>query len=203
MTNFLQFIYSAILLGIGVWLGWYLNNRSQLKTQKNQHEFELKKLEIERTEPYEERLYNLKFEAYSHIWSECMECWIEFDNKQWLFKDNNTKSLLKARNNFSFEFGRKSITLEKSVVETIQYLIANFDQIIQNHAMLCSDDKNPEFRKFMREDTEKTKELLDKLINEIRKDLKVAEIEKTLSETFIPKELPDKKAPKSSQSAQS
>jgi len=193
--NFFQFIYSviysAILLGIGgigVVLGWYLNNRSQLKTQKNQHEFELKRLEIERTEPYKERLYDLKFEAYSHIWAECMKCWREFYHNQWLFKDGKTKLLLDALNGFSFEFSKKSITLEKSVVATIRDLLANFNSIILNHAMLCGNERNTESRKHMRKDTKKTEELLDKLVNEIRKDLQLPQIEKSLAEIFFPKE---------------
>ena len=190
--NFFQFIYSAILLGIGVWLGWYLNNRSQLKTQKNQHEFELKKLEIERTEPYKERIYNLKFEAYSHIWAKCIECWIEFFHKQWVFQDVNTSALFKAFNNFSFEFSSRSIILEKSVVATIQYLIANFDSIYRYHSMLCRDQNNTELRKRMEKYAGKSLELLDKLGKEMRKDLKLPEIEKGLAETFYPKELNNK-----------
>jgi len=196
MTNFLQFLYSAILLGIGVCLGWYLNNRSQLKMQKSQQEFELEKLKIERTEPYKERLYNLKLEIYSHIWAECMKCWREFFHKQWVFKDENTTALLNAYNDFNYEFSRNSITLEKSIVETIQHLGANFYAIIINHGMLCADNKDKNANKNMREHTQKTTDLLDKLINEIRKDLKVAEIEKSLSDTFTPKELPDKKPTK-------
>ncbi|NVM56462.1 MAG: hypothetical protein HWN66_22380 [Candidatus Helarchaeota archaeon] len=187
--NFFQFIYSAISVVIGVGIGWLLTFISQWKMQKNQHKFELEKLKIE-------RLYNLKFEAYSHIWAECMKCWREFFHKQWVFKDENTTELLNAYNDFNYEFSRNSITLEKSIVETIQYLGANFYAIIINHAMLVANKNDNNANKNMREHTEKTKELLDKLVEEIRKDLQLPQIEKSLAETSSPKKLPDKKSPK-------
>ena len=192
--NFFQFIYSALLLGIGVVLGWYLNNRSQLKMQKRQQEFELEKLKIERTEPYKERLYNSKLEIYSHIWTKFMECWEKFVNKQWDFKDENTKALSGALGHFRFEFNKLSIILQKSVFETILDLLTSLDRIILNHAMLCSDKNNKEFRKYMKEDIAEIIELIEKLEKEIRKDLKLPEIEKSLAETFYPKEIQDKKA---------
>ena len=72
--NFSQFLYSTISIVIGVAIGWFLSFISQLKN----HKFELEKLKIERTEPYKEKLHNLRFESYSHIWAECMVCWKEF-----------------------------------------------------------------------------------------------------------------------------
>ena len=194
--NFSQFLYSTIQVGIGVVIGWLLSLIGQLKMQKRQHYFELEKLKIERTEPYKERIYNLKFEAYSHIWAKCMECWREFYHKQWIFQDVNTSALFKAFNNFSFEFSSRSIILEKSVVENIQYLIANFDNVYRYHSMLCRDQNNTELRKRMEKYTEKSLELLDKLAKEMRKDLKLLEIEKGLAETFYPKELDNNKEPK-------
>ena len=62
--------------------------------------------------------------------------------------------------------------------------------------MLVGDKNDNNANKNIREHTEKTKELLDKLVNEIRKDLNLPEIEKSLAETFSPKEPPDRKAPK-------
>ena len=54
--------------------------------------------------------------------------------------------------------------------------------------MLCGNERNTESRKHMRKDTKKTEELLDKLVNEIRKDLQLPQIEKSLAEIFFPKE---------------
>ena len=201
--NFSQFLYSTIQVGIGVVIGWLLSLIGQLKMQKRQHYFELEKLKIERSEPYKERLYNLKLEIYSYIWTKFMECWEQFVDKQWYFKDENTKALSFALRHFRFEFNKKSITLQKSVFETILDILTKFDSIIRNHAILCSDEKNSEFRKYMREDIKEIIDLIDKLEKEIRKDLKLPEIEKSLAEIFLQKNLKIQKHQKRTQSTKS
>ena len=185
--SFSQFLYSTIQVGIGVVIGWLLSLIAQLKMQKRQHDFELGKLKIERTEPYKERLHNLKFETYSHIWSKFMECWKEFVYKQWKFESENTVDLSNAVKDFNLEFNKKSIILNESVVIIILKLLVNLDSIVFNHSVLC-DETNEKHIKEMREDSGECRKLIDNLEKEIRKDLQLPQIEKSLVETFYPKE---------------
>ena len=201
--NFSQFLYSTAQLGIGVFIGWLLSFISQQRMQKRQQEFELEKLKVERKEPYKERLYNIRFEAYSCIWAKFLECLKEFSIKHEVFKIEDYRALMDIFENFRLEFFKNFIILKASVLIIGADLIITFYLIARNYLKICKDNKNIEAREEIKKDQQKTFELMENLGKEIRKDLKLPEIEKSLAEIFFPKEPTNAKAPKRTQSTKS